>query len=282
MSEDHAPLIKTPKQLVVTVVLAFVVPIVVILMIVALVVGSHQPTGQPDDVARRIRPVGDVRLAKGTIPTAAAAGARSGEQVVGLACGKCHQTGEKGAPKIGDRNAWTKRLKGGIEVLVAGAIKGHGVMPARGGFADLTDAELRNAIVYMFQSGGVSVPDVKTAAAAPGTATPPAAIAGAPAAAAPAAPAQAGSTASPAKPGGAADGKKVYDTACALCHAAGVAGAPKTGDKTAWAPRIKIGLDTLHQSALKGKGAMPPKGGNAALSDADVMAAVDYLVSQAK
>jgi cytochrome c5 len=61
-----------------------------------------------------------------------------------------------------------------------------------------------------------------------------------------------------------------------------VAGAPKVGDKAAWAPRIKQGIDTLHQSALKGKNAMPPKGGNASLSDADVMAAVDYMVSQAK
>ncbi len=67
-----------------------------------------------------------------------------------------------------------------------------------------------------------------------------------------------------------------------VCHASGVAGAPKFGDKAAWAPRIKQGIDTLHNSALKGKNAMPPKGGNTALPDADVMAAVDYMVQAAK
>ena len=67
-----------------------------------------------------------------------------------------------------------------------------------------------------------------------------------------------------------------------VCHGAGIAGAPKTGDKAAWAPRIKQGVDVLYQSALKGKNAMPPKGGNAALADADVKAATDYLVAQGK
>ncbi len=78
------------------------------------------------------------------------------------------------------------------------------------------------------------------------------------------------------------DGKAVYASTCTVCHAAGVAGAPKFGDKAAWAPRIKAGMDALHASALKGKGAMPPKGGNTSLSDAAVMAAVDYMVSQSK
>jgi cytochrome c5 len=82
--------------------------------------------------------------------------------------------------------------------------------------------------------------------------------------------------------GGAADGKKTYDTVCAMCHAAGVAGAPKTGDRAAWKPRIGQGKDALYTSALKGKNLMPPKGGAASLPDADIKAAVDYLVSQAK
>jgi cytochrome c5 len=63
------------------------------------------------------------------------------------------------------------------------------------------------------------------------------------------------------------------------CHATGAAGAPKLGDKAAWAPRIKTGNEALYASVLKGKGAMPPKGGNAALSDADVKAAADYMVA---
>ena len=82
--------------------------------------------------------------------------------------------------------------------------------------------------------------------------------------------------------GDAGKGKAVYDSACTVCHAAGVAGAPKSGDKTAWAPRLKTGTDALYTSALKGKNAMPPKGGNMSLADADVKAAVDYLVGLVK
>ena len=89
--------------------------------------------------------------------------------------------------------------------------------------------------------------------------------------------------AAPAKAEGSAGaGKATYDTACAACHAAGVAGAPKFGDKAAWAARAKQGKDALHASAIKGKGAMPPKGGNASLSDDAVKAAVDYMLAAAK
>jgi len=87
--------------------------------------------------------------------------------------------------------------------------------------------------------------------------------------------------AAPAK-AGAGSGKSTYDAVCNVCHGAGVAGAPKLGDKAAWAPRIKQGVAALHASAIKGKGAMPPKGGNPSLSDADVSAAVDYMVGAAK
>src|SRR5439155_5237049 len=93
---------------------------------------------------------------------------------------------------------------------------------------------------------------------------------------------QATANATPPAAGGATDGKKVYDSTCTACHAAGLANAPKLGDKAAWAPRIKQGMDALVQSSLKGKGAMPPKGGNAALSDADLRAAIEFMVSQAK
>ena len=90
----------------------------------------------------------------------------------------------------------------------------------------------------------------------------------------------------PAAAGGApaapADPKTVYTTTCSACHAQSVAGSPKLGDKAAWAPRIKTGMDALYTAALKGKGVMPPKGGNTALPDADVKAAVDYMVNAAK
>ncbi|SCX38444.1 cytochrome c5 family protein [Nitrosospira sp. Nsp1] len=76
--------------------------------------------------------------------------------------------------------------------------------------------------------------------------------------------------------------KAIYTASCAACHTTGAAGAPKLGDNSAWGPRIKAGDEALYNSALKGKNAMPPKGGNASLSDADVKAVVDYMVSQSK
>lgn len=115
--------------------------------------------------------------------------------------------------------------------------------------------------------GEVYVGEVPASAAAP------VAAAGAPVPA---------TAAAQAKSAGPADGKKVYETSCTTCHTPGIAGAPKTGDKTAWGPRIAQGKQVLYTHALKGKGAMPPKGGSMSLSDAEVKAAVDYIVSRAK
>jgi cytochrome c5 len=185
-------------------------------------------------------------------PPAPATGAeRTGAEVVNVACGKCHLTGQGGAPKVGDRAAWTPRVAKGLTTVTQAALKGHGGMPARGGMAELSDVEIKRAIEYMLNSGVA-------------------------AAAAPASPAVTISAA--AKP----DGKKIYDTTCVACHATGAAGAPKFGDKAAWAPRLKAGVDALYASALKGKAAMPAKGGNASLEDADVKAAVDYMAAAAK
>ena len=78
------------------------------------------------------------------------------------------------------------------------------------------------------------------------------------------------------------DGATVYNTLCSACHATGVAGAPKTGDKAAWAPRIATGTAALLKSATEGKNAMPARGGAADLTDAELKAAVDYLVGKAK
>ena len=79
----------------------------------------------------------------------------------------------------------------------------------------------------------------------------------------------------------AADAEGIYNKTCAVCHAAGVAGAPKLGDKAAWAPRIAQGMDKLYTNSLKGKNAMPPKGTYAG-PDADVKAVVDYMVNKSK
>jgi cytochrome c5 len=105
---------------------------------------------------------------------------------------------------------------------------------------------------------------------------------GAPAAAPAATPPAAGAAAPEAAPAAARDGQQVYQTACVVCHSAGIAGAPKMGDKGQWAARIAKGADTLYASAVKGLNAMPPKGGNMTLSDAEVKAAVDYMVAQSK
>ena len=82
------------------------------------------------------------------------------------------------------------------------------------------------------------------------------------------------------------DGQQIYQAGCVACHDAGIAGAPKLGDKGQWAKRIAKGVDTLYASAVNGVqgsgGAMPPKGGNLALSNAEVKAAVDYIVARSK
>jgi cytochrome c5 len=91
------------------------------------------------------------------------------------------------------------------------------------------------------------------------------------------------SATSGAAPAGAArPGEQVYQQACAMCHSAGLMGAPRTGDKAAWQPRVAQGKATLYQHAIGGIRTMPAKGGNASLSDAEVKAAVDYLAAKAK
>ncbi len=81
-------------------------------------------------------------------------------------------------------------------------------------------------------------------------------------------------------------GEEVFNTTCVACHGAGLAGAPKVGDKAAWAPRLAQGIDTLHKHSIEGytgkSGVMPAKGGMTSVTDASIMAAVDYMVSKAK
>lgn len=264
---EHSSPIKTPKQLVIAIVLSFIVPVVVIVMLAQLAAGTKKPAISPDAqeeaVAKRLKPAGEVVVT-------AAGGAqqlRDGKSVVETACAACHATGAMNAPKIGDKAAWGKLTGRSLEALTASAIKGVRQMPARGGNPDIADVEIARAIVYMANQGGANWKEP----AAPAVAAPVAV------AAAPAAVAAASATA-----GDPAKGKSVYDSSCAACHAAGVAGAPKTGDKAAWAPRLKTGKDALYASVIKGKGAMPPKGGNASLAEADIKAAVDYLMGLAK
>jgi len=115
------------------------------------------------------------------------------------------------------------------------------------------------------------------AAAAPAPAPAPGAEAGAPANAT----AASASAVAPAAPVSKV-GETTYNGLCMGCHATGALQAPKFGDKAAWAPRIATGIESLYNSALKGKNSMPAKGGNPALSDADIKATVDYMVAAAK
>ncbi len=88
--------------------------------------------------------------------------------------------------------------------------------------------------------------------------------------------------AAPAVAAGPKDGATVYNSVCGACHNSGVAGAPKLDDKAAWAPRLATGKEALYKSVIGGKGAMPPKGGAADLSDAEIKGAVDYVLGKAK
>jgi cytochrome c5 len=287
-SEHESP-IKTPKQLITVIALAFLVPILLIVLLSQFVanirsVDMNSAAMSPDAVAKRLKPAGDLTFADAGGDAAKAP--KSGEEVYKSVCSACHASGAAGAPKFGDKSDWAPRLKAGQKTLLNSALKGKGAMPPRGGGADSSDLEVERAVVYMANQAGAKFKEPaapaaeKTATAAPAaekTAAP------APAAEKTAAPAPAAEkTTAPAPAAGKADGKKIFESTCVVCHGAGIAGAPKAGDKTAWAPRLKGGMDALYASALKGKGAMPAKGGNNALADAEVKAAVDYLASLAK
>ncbi|MES2938180.1 MAG: c-type cytochrome [Pseudomonadota bacterium] len=300
--EAHTGPIKTPKQLLLTVFFAFVVPVFIIIGLVFYVVSDDKPAGSTDiekyalggltaqdldrGVAERIRKVGTVEIRDANRPL------KGGEDVFKAQCTTCHTAGVAGAPKFGDAPAWANRIATGFEALVNSALKGKGAMPPQAG-GDFDNTEIARAVAYMANAAGAKFAE-PAALAAPAQAA--GASAAAPAAAAPAsaattaAPAAAASTtvaaaapaATPAPAAAAgAGGEALYKQACFACHAAGVAGAPKLGDKAAWAPRTQQGIAALVQSVLKGKGAMPPKGGSSA-SDAEIQAAVTYMVNAAK
>ena len=300
---QHDSLIKTPKQLVVTVLAAFIVPIVIIFLLVSYVT-SGRKTGAGSEAttaaatATRIAPVAGFELVDANAPRELKAGKAVYESV----CMTCHGGGIAGAPKFADAGAWAPRIAEGAPALYDHAIKGYqgknGVMPAKGGNTDLDDVEVQRAVVYMANAAGAkfaepAVPE-KTAAAAPAAPPPPAqadpgvvaAIAAINAgSAAPAAPAAPAPTQVAAVGGDDGAGKKLYESVCTACHGAGIAGAPKFADKAAWAPRIAEGLDTLYEHAIKGyqgkNGVMPAKGGYGGPDD-DVKAAVRYMTAAAK
>ncbi len=284
MTDEHSSPIKTPRQLIIVVLLAFAVPITLAALMSQLMTSGEKGIHEDDSkILARIQPVGTVVLAEVSGPK----GMLTGEQVYGQVCKTCHEGGLAGAPKFGDKAAWSARIATGQATLDQHAIGGFqgksGVMPPKGGNTDLSDDEIRRAVAFMANAAGATwkEPAVAAVATTTGSTAPVAAATAAPAPAA-AVPVAATAPATGATP----DGKKVFEGNCAVCHGAGIAGAPKFGDKAAWAPRIAQGVPVLYTHAMGGfngkSGAMPPRGGNLALSDAEIKAAVNYMVAAAK
>jgi cytochrome c5 len=281
---EHESIIRTPKQLIVAVAGFFLVIVIGIILLVSFVTNTHTAGAGSESqsaaaVNARIAPV----AAEGfTLRDAHAPKVYQGAEAVYTAvCATCHASGLAGAPKIGDAASWGPRIAQGYETLLKHAIEGIRAMPPKGGNPDLDDVEVARAVVYMSNKAGANFAEPAMPAAAPAPAAPVVAVE----TAAPAAPAAPAAVAT-APPVAAADtGKTLYGQACIACHGAGIAGAPKFGDKAAWAPRLAQGTAILYQHAIAGfqgkAGVMPPKGGSSA-SDADVKAAVDYMLSASR
>ncbi|MDB5820705.1 MAG: cytochrome c5 family protein [Rhizobacter sp.] len=286
----HEGPVKTPKQLIAAVFFAFVIPIIGIILLASFVTSGDKPGAGSDGleaaaVAQRIAPVGKIEVKD---PTDVAA-MKPGNVVFESQCIACHGTGAAGAPKFGDASAWAPRLASGFQALWNSALHGKGAMPPQSG-GDFSDLEVGRAVVYMTSKvGGTftepTLDDANKMSAMPATAAAPAAggDAAAVAAAANAASAiAAANTTAPTAAGGApAAVPALYTQACQACHAAGIAGSPKFGDKAAWGPRLALGIDGLTAAAIKGIGAMPPRGGTTA-SDDEIKAVVTYMVNAVK
>jgi cytochrome c5 len=291
--EAHTGPVKTPKQLFWVSVAAFVLPVFIIIGLVYFVTSSTRPAPGVSEVQRgiaeRLQKVGAVEIRDANRPL------QTGEAVYQAQCTACHATGVSGAPKSGDHAAWAPRIALGYDALLKSALEGKGAMAPQGG-GNFSDLEIGRAVVYMANAAGGNLaepaapadaaseaPAAEAEPAAPAPAVAPAPAAEpAPAATAESAPAEPAVTAAaPAATSDPAVGKALYEKSCTVCHAAGVAGAPKSGSKEDWAPRIAKGMDALYKSSIEGLGAMPPRGASTA-SDDEIKAAVDYMVNAAR
>ena len=296
MSEaPHESPVKTPGQLIAVIIASFAIPIILIVLFAnyanhAFRSGAGTDALSDEQVAARVAPLAKVDVKDANAPRTY----KTGEEVYKAVCVTCHGTGAAGAPKFGNKDDWAPRISQGFDTLLKTALAGKGAMPPRGGTspADVSDYEIARAIVYMANNDGANFPEpaapaanaaqpASGAAAASGAADAASAQVAAAQAAIAAIPKAGEAPAAAAAPAGADAGKALYTSTCQACHAAGVLGAPKFGSKEDWAPRLKDSMDTVYNYALHGKGAMPAKGGSNA-SDADVKAAVDYMVNASK
>lgn len=170
---NHEGPIKTPKQLIATVVASFLIPIFVIVLLVNYVDFGTRPaagsTGlDAEAVARRLQPVGSVEVRDESNPGPV----RTGEQVFTGQCSACHASGAAGAPKFGDTAAWAPRIKTGYDALLNSALKGKNAMSPQGG-GEYSDYEIGRAVVYMANKGGAKFEEPKPPAAAASAASAP-------------------------------------------------------------------------------------------------------------
>lgn len=252
---EHLEMKKTtPQEFLLALVGGLFAPLVAIILIIVYVMGiqgslldAGASEAEDKAVRERIKPFG-VSLA---IDPNAPRVERSGEQVYNEVCGSCHAAGALGSPKFKDAAAWGKRIAQGYDTLLTHAIKGFNKMPARGGDPDLTDLEVARGVAYMANAAGAKFEAVLKKEPEPTAEV-------------------------------LARGKAVYASDCAACHDTGVTGAQKLTDTSAWSALIKQGKDHLYKAAIEGSFGGPPRGGNDKLADADVKAAVDYMVDEAK
>jgi len=276
---DSTGPIKSPKQLLVVVVLAFLIPISIIIMLVNLASISSTKgagsTAQSDEaIAERLQPVAKFKL----VDEEADEEVKSGEDVFKSTCASCHAEGVANAPKVGDEDDWAPLIDDGLDTILKVAIEGKGAMPPRGGNANLSDDEVASAIVYMANQSGADWDDPVDSADQDEAADDEESTAELDAD-----DKEAKDEADANGDAGedfAAIGEDVFKSTCATCHAEGVANAPKVGDEDDWHPLIEDGLDTILKVAIEGKGAMPPRGGNADLSDDEVSSAIVFMANQ--
>jgi cytochrome c5 len=167
----------------------------------------------------------------------------SGKEVVDANCSKCHATGAQGAPKIGDRKAWSKRAAQGLSSLTDHALKGIREMPPHGTNLALSDFEIKRAVTYMVNRSGGKWREPIDKNAPPAART----------------------------------GEQIVKMQCSKCHQEGKGGAPRIGDRAAWIPHLNQGLDNTVRSAMNGHGGMPARGGMADLSDVELRNAILYM-----